>query len=273
MSPLVVGWIVSAVLLVVAAGLLWRLRGALRQVSELAAKGDTLGAQLAASEKRFEERAKAQRKRGEEIAELKKKLEKARKRTATAHDARSGETSRLSQLEESLARAEAERLTAQREVDSLRADLERRPAVPRPVAKPVPAAPVAPSPAIATPAVPTATVDPLDHPAAQALAKRAEKAEGRARGLEGELVNARKDVDRYKRRAAALDTAYVAQHGELEAKRDRLKTQQEELERLRAMRVTLGATDAEAEPQSEPEPVAGVGLDVAPEADPSGDVV
>jgi chromosome segregation ATPase len=239
MSPLAFGWIVAGLALAASAALYWRSRSLTAEVDEFAERSAVLQEQLEASERRFEERAKAQRKRGEEIAELKKKLEKARKRAAAAHHERSDDSSRLQELEGALARAEAERLKAQRQVDALRAELERRPTAPRPAA-----APAAPVPPVAP--------EPSPSPGAQALVERAEKAEARLKDIETELRQSRKEVERHKRRASSLDIAYVAQHGELEVKKDRLKTQQEELERLRAMRVTLGAAEPES-PSAEPE--------------------
>ncbi len=50
-----------------------------------------------------------------------------------------------------------------------------------------------------------------------------------------------------KRKAAAQEKLYVAIRGELDAKKERLRTQQEELERLRALRLVLADDLADPE--------------------------
>ena len=103
------GWIVAglaarrhraAVLLAVRARLTAEVRGARR--SPAPAAGGAAGGVGEALRGAGQEPG---RKRGEEIAELKKKLEKARKRAAAAHHERSDDSSRLKELEAALARA------------------------------------------------------------------------------------------------------------------------------------------------------------------------
>jgi DNA repair exonuclease SbcCD ATPase subunit len=221
MSASVLAWILVAALLVVAGGLILRLRNVASAGAVRERERGKLAEKLAAAEKRFEERARSQRKRGEEVAELRKKLEKARRRAAQVHGEHRGEVSELRELRTALERSETERKHTQRELDHLRDTPEIRPVVvkPAPPPPPVPAAP------------PSAELT--------ALRERAEKADSRAGVLEKERVKLREEVERYKRKARAIDDAYRAQRGELEVKKDRLRTQREELERLRALKVTL----------------------------------
>jgi hypothetical protein len=53
-------------------------------------------------------------------------------------------------------------------------------------------------------------------------------------------VKADEQVTRLKKRLETQELAYVALRGELEAKKDRLATQAEQIERLRALKVALG---------------------------------
>jgi chromosome segregation ATPase len=57
--------------------------------------------------------------------------------------------------------------------------------------------------------------------------------------VQSELSEVRREALQARSRIKTQDKLYLAMRGELEAKKDRLKQQQEELERLLAMRATL----------------------------------
>ena len=77
-----------------------------------------------------------------------------------------------------------------------------------------------------------------------------------------------------KKKVETQDLLYVSLRSELDVKKDRLRAQQEIIERLQALEVSLGGTPApapEPAPESEPAPGADVaseseaGMDQAPE--------
>jgi len=74
--------------------------------------------------------------------------------------------------------------------------------------------------------------------------ERAEKAEAQSASRARELGAARKEVGRLQERLRTQNKVYMALRGELEAKKDRLRQQREEIERLQAIKVAL--VDAEA---------------------------
>ena len=59
---------------------------------------------------------------------------------------------------------------------------------------------------------------------------------------------------RLKKKLSTQELLYVSIRNELAAKKDRLRTQQEEIERLRALRVSLLDTPTEAESLGDPLP-------------------
>jgi chromosome segregation ATPase len=83
----------------------------------------------------------------------------------------------------------------------------------------------------------------LDNPAIEALQQRAARLETELGGLRGELEKARKDAARLREKNKTQDQLYVSIRGELQAKKDRLRTQTEELERIRALKVVLNGND------------------------------
>jgi colicin import membrane protein len=130
------------------------------------------------------------------------------------------------------------------ELQRAESDLERLREAPRP--KPPVVAPAPPPPPAAKEPEPAAPEPPHD----EVLARRAQAAETRALTLEEQLVAARVDAERQRRKVAAHDRLYLALRGDLDAKKERLRTQQEELERLRALR--LVHADDLVEPLAEP---------------------
>lgn len=192
--------------------------------------------ELEASREKTAKKGEAERRRDEELAELRRRLEKTKRRAGQVREEERQESERIRALEEQLRLAQADLKSHRGELQRLEAALaeaqrqaERRPPPPPPARElPPPPKPEAP-------------------PADETLVRRAEHAEARALGLEEALVAARIDVERLRRRAAAQEKLYAALRGELDAKKERLRTQQEELERLRALRAVL-ADDLEEPP-------------------------
>jgi chromosome segregation ATPase len=171
---------------------------------------------------------KARKRQAEELARLRKKADKDRKREARPVAQPLGTVARVRDLEAALARVERERdralaqgEQAAGELARLRADLARASERERE------AAALRPSSASEAP-----------DPAAVLEARLAESLERLAK-LEEELVGARRTEARMRKRVANQEQLYAALRGELEAKKDRLKTQEEQLERLRALKVSV----------------------------------
>ena len=178
---------------------------------------------------RATKRGESERRRDEEVAELRRRLEKTKRRASQMRGDERQESARIRELEEKARLAQADARAMRAALERAQAEAERLRAAPRPPPAPVPA----PSPAR----------EPAPAPD-EALVRRAETAEARALTLEEQLVTARVDAERQRRKVAAQDRLYVALRGELDAKKERLRTQQEELERLRALRVVLAGDPA-----------------------------
>ena len=84
----------------------------------------------------------------------------------------------------------------------------------------------------------------LDNSAIEALQQRAAHLESELGELRGELEKTRKDTSRLREKNKTQEQLYVSIRGELQAKKDRLRTQTEELERIRALKVVLNGNDS-----------------------------
>jgi hypothetical protein len=192
---------------------------------------ESLKAELEATRGRAGKRADGDRKRDEELAELRRRLEKTKRRVSQAREDERQESERIRELEEKVRLAQADARAMHAELQRAEAEIERLREVPRPK-PPVVVAPPPPQPVAKEPT-------PPEPPRDEALARRAAAAEAGVLALEEQLVAARVDAERQRRKAAAHDRLYVVLRGELDAKKERLRTQQEELERLRALRLVL----------------------------------
>ena len=177
-------------------------------------------------------------KQGEELADLRKRLDKSKKRSARAEkgsaDLPLGTAARLTDLEAELERAERERDRGRAEREQLasevatleaRLEVERRPAP----------APPAPPPAVVTPG-----------PSASELVE----AQERIGNLQGQLELAKQSEVRLRKRMSNQEQLYASIRSELEVKKDRLRAQDERIQRLEALGVALGS---DVEPDSYPD--------------------
>ncbi|MGH0034937.1 MAG: hypothetical protein ACQGVK_07905 [Myxococcota bacterium] len=222
----VLPWIVAAVGLGAAILAVVHARSQAAQIAAARSERDQAVEAARAAEKRAEEKARETRKRGEELGELRKRLDKTRKRAARAQDDAKGEGARIRELEEALRIARADRQSALAALDRAQS-----------AAAPAP-------PPTAAPSAPESRPEPPAPSESEALAAQrdlAEQAQARLAAIEAELRTAAKEAARYQKKARSLETAYTAQHGELEARKDRMRAMQEELERLRALRAGLAA--------------------------------
>lgn len=204
-------------------GLLWQ--RAQRRAEHLAERCDRLTQTCGELETRITREEKARKRQAEELADHRRKADKARRREAKSSAPPLGTAARIGDLEEALARAgrESERLAVENRaleerLERLQASLEAVPPPPAAVAPPAAAAPQAEQP-----------------DAGGELAAARE----RLRELEGRLDEGRTNEARLRKRIARQEELYAALRGELEAKKDRLRAQTEQIERLQALKVTV----------------------------------
>jgi chromosome segregation ATPase len=221
-------------LAVVAAGVLWqRAQAAERARAALDAEREQLAGERDALEKRVEHAKAEARARGEELAELRKKHDKLRKRAGETHEEEKTLPARVKALEAELAAEKADARSARDEIVRLNGELERANAeraraqaeLERERARSAELAPLA------------------DRGAHEALEKRVHEAEAKLVARAAELESALRDAAKYKGRWETLDKAYVILRGELELKKDEARAQRVELERLRALEVVLTAPE------------------------------
>ena len=219
-------WIVALVFGVLS-GLLaasWR-RGAGR-VAELEARAASLDAERARVEGALAKESAARAKLAEELAGHRRKADKARRREARTPEVPLGTATRIRDFEERIARAEAagERLRAERDALAARvaeleagraADAERVRAA---EAKPAPAPVVMPAPDAAA--------------ALEALRGELAASQERVTKLEAEIEQARLVEARMRKRTSNQEQLYASLRAELDVKKDRLRAQEELIQRL-----------------------------------------
>jgi len=220
---LLLPWVLAGLFLLAAVFFMTRARSEVtsRDARELALA--QLERELVASRDQLERASRAQRQKGDELAEMRRKLEKAKKRAAHSLDAKRSEPGRIAELEDALGLAREDLGASREQVLELEAQVSRlRARAQQPQPQPQPAPPPPPDPA------------PVE-----GLKQRAEKAEVEAERLGGELTRVREELSRSEAKVETSRKLYLAIRGELGVKKDRLNAQQEELERLRALKVAI----------------------------------
>ncbi len=226
MSAVLLGWLCFAIAAAAAALLFQRVRTA---DASRAALGVELGAarsELEALQKRVEQTRTDLRSRGEELGELRKKHDKLKKRAGESLEEEKAQPARIRTLEAELLAERNDARAARDEIVRLHGELERA------------GAELAREQARAAELVPPTSQGELE-----GLSRRATEAESKREKLAGELETARHDVAKYKGRWETLDKAYVILRGELELKKDEVRAQRVELERLRTLEVILTAPE------------------------------
>ena len=239
MSAALLGWVAFALALAAAAVLFQRASSAASAQAASAALLAERGQELEAAQKRLEQRVAELRARGEEISELRKKYDKLKRRAGDEREEEKGAPARIRALETELEAERADSRAARDEIVRLHAEVERASAELARVTGELGRTKGA-----------LAEVTPLaDRAELDALQRRAEAGEAKLAKLATELESARRDAAKYKGRWETLDKTYLVLRGELELKKDELRTQRAEVERLRALEVVL----------VEPEPRPGEG--------------
>jgi chromosome segregation ATPase len=230
---LLLPWLLLAAAVATAALLFARARSLSDELA--ASKAETLHVTEALQESRKQlDKAVAKQQRGrEELAASQRKLEKARKRAGRADgDVRPTAPSHAQNLEAAIETARRERNTAREERDAAQA---RAAVLSKDLAK-------------AREAIDAAAKagKRLDDAAIEALQQRVETADTDQSRMRKELAGAHAKEKRLREKLDTQQQLYVAIRGELEAKKDRLRTQNEEVERLRALRVAVQADEPTA---------------------------
>ncbi|MCR9096731.1 MAG: hypothetical protein NXI30_21110 [bacterium] len=218
-SPALLALLGVAVIAAMALALLWRRAEARGVAQEEALEGLRSERESLTAALSRERRARAEQ--GEELATLRKRVDKAKKRSARAEkgagDLPLGTASRIADLEAQIERVERERDRSRAEREQLAAqvgNLEARLEVARRPAQ----------------------------PAAPAAAPDAEREEGRLAEaveqvdkLENQLELAKQSEVRMRRRMATQEQLYASIRAELDVKKDRLRAQEEKIQRLEAL--------------------------------------
>jgi chromosome segregation ATPase len=234
-----------------------RLRAESTRAAGLAAEVESRRKDLEAARVELAQRAANAQHRGSEVGELRRKLEKTKRRAAREREERGGDPDRIRELEEILQGEKTAAAAMRAELSRVRAESAaiRVAVTPEPPASPAPAA--------------------ADRERIEELERKLETAEKaleeRDQKLSVAAAAAKKETSRLRGKLQTQESVYTQLRGELEAKKDRLKTQREELERLRAYRVALIDVVQEPPPEavtaSEPQPAAEP--EIASEADTS----
>ncbi|MCG8588448.1 MAG: hypothetical protein MJE66_04085 [Proteobacteria bacterium] len=214
-------WIIAGLSLAAVLGLGLRSRALAARLAAVSEALDRVRGERDAAAKQASRNEDERKRRSAETSELRRKLDKVKRRAYQEKTEHADEADRLRDLEAQLEHARGESHRLRLELERVRADAER----------PQPAAPSPP---------------PVAAPPPPELTARVEELRGRVTQLEGELGGARVEAERWQAKVRTQDKLYLAIRGELAAKKDRLRAQQEELERLRALRVTWASGEAEA---------------------------
>jgi len=215
----------------------FRARASAGEASKAWAENEKLAGDLKAVREQLGKQSGKLAGHDEEVVALRKRLDKAKRRSGAAPSGNEGVPASQLELEAELeearqardgARSEAEALAA--EVSRLRAKLAPKPE-PEPEENPTPE---------------TTELEELRAAGTQAAADLAKSQEAQE-----ELRRAKA---RLKKKIDTQELLYVAIRTELEAKKDRLRGQQELIERLQALEVSLGSARTPSTRSEDPSP-------------------
>lgn len=220
-------------LLVLAAATVWFVRAsqaAQRRAQALEARIDALEGERKELARRLEHEGQARRKQAEELVQLRSKADKSKRRSEKTPEVPLGTAARIRDVEVEVERAQAgqRRAEAERDEQLRRADALRveRDALARRLEE---------------------AVAPVEVVAEQGRAEvevvRAELAVAREQALKlgEELALARQTEARMRKRMDNQEQLYASLRAELEVKKDRLRTQEEQIRRLEAIEAVVAS--------------------------------
>lgn len=213
-DPLLVTIASLAAVAAAGSGLAWRGERTRRAAAE--ADAASIGAELANERRSAESKADAKRGRDGELADLRQRLDKAKRRAFAAQEEKAPLEARIAALETELgdreretkrlrddvARLEGEVDNGARERTKLREDAAR-------------------ASEERDRATRARTIDPEEH---RAVAQRLEAAEEEVRRLGAQIRDVERDAMRYRQRERTHRRLYMVIRGELDAAKDRIRT-------------------------------------------------
>lgn len=228
-------WMVVAGLIAIALGLFRSWRAADARAGLLAHEVERLSEARGELTARLSRESAKQKKQAEELAVRRKRDEKARKRQAKgAAEMPLGTAARVRDLEDQIERVERERDRSRAEHEALAAQLQTLEARAELAARAL----VEASAAKATADTEHDSSAPVSEPGESHEAQLA-AARQRITQLEGELSDARETEARMRKRVANQEQLYASIRAELEVKKDRLRTQEEQIQRLEALQAAI----------------------------------
>ena len=234
-------WVIVAGAFAVLLGLVRLWRSAETRAGALAAEVERLSEERADLTTRLSREGAKQKKQAEELAERRKRAEKTRKRQAKGAPERPlGTAARMRDLEEQIARVERERDRSRTEREALAAQVAQLEARAELASRAALAA--APVSASAKPLPPEQAAGPVGSSEPEVEDElETQLAESRARiaQLGAELSEARATEARMRKRVANQEQLYASIRAELDVKKDRLRTQEEQIQRLEALQAAL----------------------------------
>jgi len=221
---ILVPWLVAGAAVAIAIVAVARARATAQEAADSLDEAETLREELATGRERLEASEVKRRRAGDDLADLRHKLDKAKKRAAkAAAGPQTASPSHSQAFEKDLEAVRQTRDAAIEEARKLSEEVARLRSLVRSEAAQKPL---------------------LDNPAIAALQQRTARLESELGELRGELEKTRKDTSRLREKNKTQEQLYVSIRGELQAKKDRLRTQTEELERIRALKVVLNGDDS-----------------------------
>ncbi len=225
----------------VASGWLWRQAEA--RTAHLNEMRERLESRCRELEVSLDRSEKARRRQAEELSNFRRKADKTRKRESRTAALPLGTAARVQDLETALARSERDRLRADSECERLAQEQVRLEGLL--AQRSIPPSTAAAAPVVgatSSPPSPPPSQAPVEGAAADAEARlEAARTADRQRvaELEAALVSREQDAARLKKRIANQEQLYAALRAELALKKDRLRAQEEQIERLQALQVAL----------------------------------
>ncbi len=233
MSSGVLVLIVAVLAIVLGLARMWR--NAEIRAEGLATANEKLMAERQELTARLSREAQTRKKQADELAAQRKRADKAKKRKAKgAPDLPLGTASRIGDLAQQIERVERERDRSRAEREQLAqqvAQLEAR------IAYSARAAEEASS-ARAAVSVPAGSTS-VEESAVDAVRAERDASREQAATLGDELRVANETVARMRKRTGTQEQLYASLRAELEVKKDRLRTQEEQLQRLQAFKVAV----------------------------------
>ncbi len=232
MLPSVLGWVLAVAALVAAAAFLQRSRSEAARAAATDAELQSALEELRNRREREEVRGDAKKRRDDELSELRKRVEKLKKRAEQGRGERVAETERIQQLEADLRVEQSAHREATEELKGVRGELETKSAKLARLESEV----------ASRPRADTASVEKLEE-----LKRRAEASARAETSAREDAASAKNDETRHRKRADNLDKVYVILRSEHELLKDEHRKTVAELERLSALKVAL------ADPEPAPE--------------------